>query len=130
MLYLCVKTDSPVAELYLYEDKKLIADLYWRADRDMAKGLLGQIEDLLADNETTISKLNGIVVFRGPGSFTGLRIGLTICNTLAYSLSIPIVGRDDQGWVRHGIGQLVQGKDDQQVLPLYGADPRITQPKK
>lgn len=130
MLFLCVRTDSPVAELYLYEGGRQVADYHWRADREMAKGLLAKIEAFLSDNDTSFSSLGGIVAFQGPGSFTGLRIGLTVCNTLAYSLSIPIVGRDGDHWAKKGVSRLISGHDDQVVMPHYGADPRITRPKK
>ena len=48
------------------------------------------INELLSDNGLTTTDLNGIIVVNGPGSFTGVRIGVTIAKTLAYSLNIPI----------------------------------------
>src|SRR3954451_3344025 len=50
------------------------------------------IETLLKDCETTPSELDKIVVAKGPGSYTGVRIGVTIAKTLAWTLKIPLSG--------------------------------------
>lgn len=125
-MYLGIRTDSPVAELYLYEGAELKAEKTWQADRQLAHGLLAQLEGLLAEQNVTFRDLTGLFVYRGPGSFTGLRIGITVMNTIAYSESIPLVGGEGDGWQSASVKRLIDGQDDQVVLPFYGADPRIT----
>lgn len=125
-MILCIKTDTPVAELYIYEAGAKLREDIWRADRNLARDLLGHVEALVEDWK----KLEGIVVFEGPGSFTGLRIGITVANALADSLSIPIVGVRDETWADDGIRLLADGTDQQIVLPFYGSEPHITSPKK
>jgi tRNA threonylcarbamoyladenosine biosynthesis protein TsaB len=102
----------------------------WRADRELAKGLLGYLQTQLKQNEKTFNDISGIGVFQGPGSFTGLRIGMTILNTIADSESIPIVGTVGNTWQQDALDRLGKGENDMIVLPVYGSDPRITTPRK
>jgi tRNA threonylcarbamoyladenosine biosynthesis protein TsaB len=74
--------------------------------------------------------VQGIVAYQGPGSFTGLRIGLTVANALAYSLKVPIVATAGDQWVKLGQSRLTRGESDQLALPEYGAPVHITLPKK
>jgi tRNA threonylcarbamoyladenosine biosynthesis protein TsaB len=74
--------------------------------------------------------VQGIVCFQGPGSFTGLRIGLTVANALAYSYQLPIVASQEPRWLEAGIGRLLAGETDDQALPFYGTDVHITPQKK
>lgn len=132
-MFLGVKTDSPVAELYMYDENGTqLSHRQWQANREMATGLLGQIERLLKESDMSFSDLQGVFVYTGPGSFTGLRIGITVINTLSYGLSVPVVGSTgkEEDWTRVCVDRLRNGEDDRVVLPFYGADPRITQPKK
>lgn len=130
-MILALKTATGVAEIRLLSDNgRVLAEEDWPADRRMADGLLGHIQTLLARKKTKLDKLNGLVVYRGPGSFTGLRIGITVMNTLSYSLNLPIVGQTEHDWQRRGAKRLRDGANDQLVLPEYDAEARITQPKK
>lgn len=129
-MYLALRTDSPQAELYLFDDAGKVAHEVWQADRRLALELLDHLELFLKDAGADFSTLKGLVVYRGPGSFTGLRIGITVMNTIAYAQSIAIVGGTGDDWFESGIARLKAGEDEQVVLPEYGADARITKPKK
>ena len=52
--------------------------------------LMNMVKDIIENNGLTTKDINEIVAINGPGSFTGLRIGLTIAKTMAYSLNIPV----------------------------------------
>lgn len=129
-MYLGIRTDSPVAEFYLYKDTELKGEKTWQADRQLAHGLLGQLEDFLSKQGVGFRDLTGLFVYRGPGSFTGLRIGITVMNTIAYSERVAIIGSEDESWRQTAVARLKSGENDQVVLPYYGADPRITKPIK
>lgn len=130
MLILTIRTDKPEAELGLYDGQKQLAYATWHAHRELSVTIHRKIEELLSGQSKKLGDLDGIVGFAGPGSFTGLRIGLTVANTLAYALHIPIVATPDPEWLEQGIQRLLDGKPDKIALPLYGADANITQPKK
>ena len=105
-------------------------DYEWQADRGLAKGLLRYIESTLASDNKTWQDISAIGVFRGPGSFTGLRIGLTVANTIANAQGIPIVGGCGPDWQHDVINDLEHGKNDKMILPFYIAEANITSPKK
>ena len=98
----------------------------WVADRALARGLLGFIQEKVGD----VKNISGIGIMRGPGSFTGLRIGMAIANTLADGLGVPIVGETGDSWRESALERLSSGEDDQVILPFYGGDAHITKPKK
>lgn len=129
-MFLGIRTDSPIAELYLYDGTEQLAMKTWQADRQLAHGLLTQLEGFLGEHNLDFQNLKGVFVYRGPGSFTGLRIGITVINTMAYALHTPIVGAEGNEWCQDAVEKLIMGKTDEIVLPFYGAEARITKPKK
>lgn len=129
MTILTLRTDKPEAEIGLYENKKQVAYKTWEAHRQLAETLSQKIEELLRLNQKSLQDIGGIVVFQGPGSFTGLRIGLSVVNTLAYSLNCPIVATTDD-WIKSGVARLLNGESDKVALPEYGSPVHITAQKK
>ncbi|HSX41326.1 MAG TPA: tRNA (adenosine(37)-N6)-threonylcarbamoyltransferase complex dimerization subunit type 1 TsaB [Candidatus Saccharimonadales bacterium] len=129
-MILTIRTDTATARLALFKEGKLVAEKEWEAGRQLAEQLLEVIKEFCKQHDTAIEKLDGLVVFRGPGSFTGLRIGATVANTIAYALKIPIVGALGENWEMDGISRLAAGETDVQVIPEYGALPNITKPRK
>jgi tRNA threonylcarbamoyladenosine biosynthesis protein TsaB len=59
-------------------------------DKQKAQIVLPLIDKLLKKHNLTIKNINSIQVNPGPGSFTGIRVGYTIANTLAFLLKVPI----------------------------------------
>ncbi|HET8690087.1 MAG TPA: tRNA (adenosine(37)-N6)-threonylcarbamoyltransferase complex dimerization subunit type 1 TsaB [Candidatus Saccharimonadales bacterium] len=130
-MILGIKTATGVAELRLLEENgQTAAEADWPADRNLADGLLDHITRMIKKEGLVFGDLTGLVVFKGPGSFTGLRIGITVMNTLSYALDIPIVGTDSNDWQKKGLHALKQGRNDKLVLPEYGAEARITPPRR
>jgi len=89
-----------------------------------------KIEALLSRQNLRYQDVDGIVCYEGPGSFTGLRMGITTGNALAYGLGLPIVASAGEDWAQRGIERLTAGEQDDIVLPHYGADVHITTPRK
>jgi tRNA threonylcarbamoyladenosine biosynthesis protein TsaB len=129
MLILSIKTDNPEAEVGLFNDDRQLGYQTWTAHRELSVTIHTKIRDLLKRSNKNLSDLGGIVIFRGPGSFTGLRIGLSVANALAESLGIPIVGTSGTDWLEHGRAELKSGHNNKIALPEYGAPVHITEPK-
>ena len=130
MLILTIRTDKPEAELGLYQDDQRLAYTAWAAHRELAETIQDRIEKLLKANSKQLSDIQGISAYQGPGSFTGLRIGLTVANALAYSLKIPIVATGGADWIKIGQKRLASGQTDTIAMPEYGSEPNITLPRK
>ncbi len=105
-------------------------DYEWAAERNLARDMLAYLRNCLAENGASFADISGIGVFRGPGSFTGLRIGLAVLNTIAHEQRIPIVGVTGDAWREECLERLQNGRNDEIVLPEYGAEARITKPRK
>lgn len=128
-MIILLDTSTPVCRLTLIDGDSRV-DAEWHADRTLAKDLLRYLHDQLAVVGKTWSDVSAIGVFEGPGSFTGLRIGMTVLNTIADSQSIPIVGARGGSWQTDALARLQAGENDQIVLPFYGGEAHITQPRK
>ena len=125
-MIVAIRTDKPDAELYLANNTKIIAEYTWQAQRQLADSIHLKIADLLQSQNVDWRDISGIIVYKGPGSFTGLRIGATVANTLAYSLSVSIVGTTGETWLEHGLDKLMQGDSDKIIIPEYGGTIHIT----
>lgn len=104
-------TSTPTCILRLDDE-----EYQWAAGRELAEGLLSFLRDKLAENGADFNDLTEITFFSGPGSFTGLRIGAAVVNTLADQLSIPLYDH--------------HGQKLPLIIPDYGRPARITSPKK
>lgn len=122
-------TSTPTCLLTLVESGSQ-TDYEWVANRELAHGLLKYLNDTLSSNGKTWNDLTGLAAYQGPGSFTGLRIGITVLNTLADSLAIPIVGATGIEWKETALSRLNAGENDSIVLPEYGGEANITTPRK
>lgn len=130
MIVLSIRTDKPEAEIGLYDDGKQLTYQTWEAHRRLAETIHGNIQQLLHEQGKDWKDIQGIIGYLGPGSFTGLRIGLSVANALAYSLDAPIVGQMGETWIEDGCQRLAAAANDIQILPEYGMDPHITQARK
>ena len=129
MTILTLRSDKPMAELGIYEDHKQLAYLKWQAHLELSITINKKLAELLNKLSISQNDMDGIVCFSGPGSFTGLRIGLSVANALAYAQNLPIVAKSGKGWLKAGIRDLQKGKNDIVALPEYGRPAFTTLPK-
>lgn len=130
MIILTMRTDNPQAEIGLFEDQKKLVQESWEAHRQLSDTLHLKLKSMLEANHLSWQDIGGIVVYEGPGSFTGLRIGISAANALAYANNIPAVGSSSDDWIKKGIDKLIKSGSKKIVLPIYGSEAHITSPKK
>jgi tRNA threonylcarbamoyladenosine biosynthesis protein TsaB len=94
MNVLALDTSSPRAALALGRSDGAVFAATTEPSQRHGRALVPAVRDLLGQAEVTLADLGGIAVGLGPGSFTGLRIGLTAAKTFAYALGTPLVGFD------------------------------------
>jgi len=128
-MIILIDTSTSVCQL-IFLDGELRQKYDWQADRTLAKCLLGFLKEKLDENNKTWSDISSIGVFEGPGSFTGLRIGITVMNTIADSQNIPIVGGRGENWQSEVLAKINSGKNEKIILPFYGSEAHITTPRK
>jgi tRNA threonylcarbamoyl adenosine modification protein YeaZ len=91
-MQLAIDTSTDTASLALASDSEILAELSWRCGQNHTATLLPYLASLLSQPGLGIKSLDGIIVAKGPGSFNGLRVGISTAKGLAFSLGIPIVG--------------------------------------
>lgn len=131
MLILTIRTDKPEAEIGLFEAEEQLVYETWQAHRLLAETIHHKLDALLKSQGKVLQDIKAIVAYKGPGSFTGLRIGLSVVNALAASYKIPAVGVSGDDWVQIGIAQIVHDDEHSSVvLPEYGGEIFITPPRR
>src|SRR5688500_16040942 len=90
-MLLAIDTSTTQAGIALY-DGQVQAEVAWRAGRDHGRQLLPVIHETLARLGRAPTDLAAIGAARGPGSFTGLRVGLSVGRGLAFALGLPLYG--------------------------------------
>ena len=91
-MLLAIDTSTDTASLALVQDSETLAELTWRCEENHSVELLPRLTDLLNQTRSSLQSISSIAVARGPGSFNGLRVGVSTAKGLAFSLGIPIVG--------------------------------------
>jgi tRNA threonylcarbamoyl adenosine modification protein YeaZ len=91
-MLVAIDTTTEIASLALAKEGVLLAEMTWRTVRNHSVELLPNLQNLLKLARAEAGSLTGVAVAKGPGSYNGLRVGLSTAKGLAYSLNIPIVG--------------------------------------
>ncbi len=89
-LVLCIETGTDVCSVGLARDGELVA-LRESTQRDHAAKIAIYTQEVLAEAGVKASDLSAVAVGKGPGSYTGLRIGVSLAKGLCYGLNIPLI---------------------------------------
>lgn len=93
-MYLCIDTTTSEAGITLVGHGRLPIDPHHASEK-----ILETIDQLIQKANIKLADLGGVFVIKGPGSFTGLRVGIAVANQFAHQLKIPIIGlRTDEWW--------------------------------
>jgi tRNA threonylcarbamoyladenosine biosynthesis protein TsaB len=89
---LAIDTSTETAGIALSSQGEVIVELTWHAGQNHTAEVLPRIVWLLDQAKLNINDIKGVIVAKGPGSFNGLRIGMSLAKGLALALNIPLVG--------------------------------------
>lgn len=129
-MILSINTATEYVSIAIYDQNKNISqEISWESYRTQSKELLPKIDKLLNKNNFKLSDLSAIAVNIGPGSYTGLRVGVSVANSLAWSLDIPIIGSKNSDNLSENISALEIAENASKlkrsnnfskfVLPIY-----------
>jgi len=91
-MQLAIDTSTDSASLALVQDGKVLAEATWRCGQNHSVELLPRLAQLLNEAKSGLKSVSCVIVAKGPGSFNGLRVGLSTAKGLAFSLKVPIIG--------------------------------------
>lgn len=129
MKILGIDTATDVCGIALTEDKQLITEYRSNFKRAHAEKLIVSIAKVLEDANLSLKDLNGIAISIGPGSFTGLRIGLSAVKGLVFANHLPVVSVNTLDALAHQalfysyqICPLIKAQADEAYTALYRAN--------
>lgn len=92
MIWLGIETANAPLSIAVVRDGKVIAEIVQNIKLTHSAGAMPAIEEVLVKAGIKPNELDAIAVSEGPGSYTGVRIGVTLAKTLAWTLKKPLVG--------------------------------------
>lgn len=92
MMILAFESSARSASVALLDEGKLLGEYFQHSGQTHSRTLLKMAEDLLKNCDKTVADVHAVAVANGPGSFTGLRIGVAAAKGLAWGREIPCVG--------------------------------------
>lgn len=92
MNILAIDTSTKIMGVAILKNEVIIGEVVTNVKQGQSERLMPAITKLMKDVQLDPSELNQIVVAQGPGSYTGVRIGITTAKSLAWALNIPIIG--------------------------------------
>ena len=100
---------------------------------DQRDDLLRYVDQLVKKYKVPMNSISSIIVVRGPGSFTAIRVGVTVANALGQALAVPVYGIKKMDSI--GIADVVEKakrtkKANVSILPFYDRAPNITKPSR
>lgn len=124
MKILALETSAVAASVALCEDEALIAQSFQRTGLTHSATLMPMLEDMLNNSGITLKEIDLIAVAAGPGSFTGLRIGVSAAKGLAWPLGKPCAGvstLEAMAWQMTGMNGVVCASMDARRQQVYNA---------
>ena len=91
MLILGIETSAKACSAALCRDGELLAQSYERTGLTHSRTLLPMIENMLSNTETPKDAIDMVAVAQGPGSFTGIRIGISTAKGLCFATGLPLL---------------------------------------
>lgn len=115
MFILAIDTSNTTLSVAILEDTKVLDEITETTKNDHSKRLMPTIEKLFTNINRQVSDIDLIAVAEGPGSYTGIRIGVTVAKTLAWTLNKPLVGVSSLEILASNL------EEDAYIIPLFDA---------
>lgn len=135
MMLLAVETTAAVATVALLRDGVLIAEREADSSKKHAETLLPLIDAILEENDVTITEIDVFAVDVGPGSFTGVRIGVSLVNALAFATGKQVIPVDSletlalsAGETSHPVAAMIDARNGNAYAALYQAGVALIDP--
>ena len=128
MRFLALETAGDTCSVAVADDTTLLSAYHFRHERQLTERLPGIVQFVLSDRALTFDDLEGYAVGLGPGSFTGIRVGVTLIKTIAHITGRPVVGvsaLDTLAFAQHpapweAIAAVAPTRHTESVVALYG----------
>lgn len=117
MTILAIDTSNYSLGVALLEESLVLGEYITNLKKNHSVRIMPAIQTLMKDCDRVPKDITKIVVAKGPGSYTGVRIGVTIAKTMAWSLKVPLVGVSSLEILAAGTGRYFDGF----VSPLFDA---------
>ena len=108
---LCVDTTSEFCSISLFENKILIENSNSKIERSHSKLIIKLIDDILTNNKLKAKELDAFSISKGPGSYTGLRIGLSSIKGFCYALDKPLIALNTLKVLAESALEYIEDKD-------------------
>ena len=101
MYQLLLDSSNKFLSVGLAKDGKVVDKIFYEAWQRQSEMMVTEIDNILKRNNVDKNELDGVVVGAGPGSYTGVRIGVTIAKTIAYALKIKLYAKSSLSLLKH-----------------------------
>ena len=122
-LILNIETSTNICSVCIAKDGNIIAQKESSENKSHAKLLTLFIEDLLKEQSLTAANLDAVAVSKGPGSYTGLRIGVSVAKGLCYAKDIPLIAINTLQAMAFGVVSKLSADNlnDSIIVPMIDA---------
>ncbi|NBI28479.1 tRNA (adenosine(37)-N6)-threonylcarbamoyltransferase complex dimerization subunit type 1 TsaB [Chengkuizengella marina] len=124
---LCMDTSTSDLTVAVLQNDQCLKEIRVKAERSHSIQLIPCIQKLLSDVDLKMRDLNCIAAGQGPGSYTGVRIAVTVAKTLAWTLHIPLFGVSSLEGLSYGINREMKLNElgsnglDNWIIPILNA---------
>ncbi len=128
MKILSIDTSSSICSIAVLEDNKILKEMHNNNQKEHSETLMPMINELLKSLNITLDDINLIACAKGPGSFTGIRIGIATAKAFADAKNIPVIGVNSLealaycGVIQKGDGEyvsIIDAKNENVYFAIY-----------
>ena len=120
MKVLSIDTSSKIASIAIIEDGRVLDEMHVLSEEEHSQTLMRMIEKMFNDNNMDLDEIDLIGCSRGPGSFTGIRIGIATAKAFSDAKNIPLIGIDSLEALAYSV-VIEKENNDCEILAMINA---------